>query len=246
MTDRPAIKTDIRNLTLTDVLREAFVRARDMDVPLADRLNAFADAVRYASPQFAATVDRLIRRLEQSGSGAMAPRVGEVLPPFLLPDDTGHLVALDDVLERGPAAISFHRGHWCPYCRINSSALAAAQCEVEPFGAQIVAVTPDTQRFSMALRSRSPSGRILVLSDIDNGYAMSLNLAIYVGRELQAFMIGAGWDIAPYQGNASWMLPIPATFVVNRAGVVTARFVDPDYRRRMAIEDIVEALNAAR
>jgi len=58
-------------------------------------------------------------------------------------------------------------------------------------------------------------------------------------------MTSAGWDIAPHQGGETWMPPIPATFVVGRDGLIKARFVDPDYRERMAIEDIVRALRAA-
>ena len=49
-------------------------------------------------------------------------------------------------------------------------------------------------------------------------------------------------DIAKFQGNESWILPIPATFVVGRHGKVVARFVDPDYRRRVAIDDLLAAL----
>jgi peroxiredoxin len=56
----------------------------------------------------------------------------------------------------------------------------------------------------------------------------------------------AGWDLPTYQGNAAWMLPIPATFVVGTDGKVKARFVDPDYRKRMAIEDMLEALRRER
>jgi peroxiredoxin len=51
-----------------------------------------------------------------------------------------------------------------------------------------------------------------------------------------------GHDIASFQGNDSWILPMPATFVVGRHGVVRASFVDPDYRKRMAVEDLVAAL----
>jgi peroxiredoxin len=52
-------------------------------------------------------------------------------------------------------------------------------------------------------------------------------------------------DIAKFQGNESWMLPIPATFVVGRNGRISARFVDPDYRKRMAIDDLAAALRSA-
>jgi peroxiredoxin len=80
---------------------------------------------------------------------------------------------------------------------------------------------------------------------MDNGYAMSLNLAISVGEEMKKLMSGAGWDLPNYQGNEAWMLPIPATFIVASDGRVTARFVDPDYRKRMAIEDMLDALRSA-
>lgn len=232
----------MQELSLSDVLEEAFKRARDFDLPLAERLQHFADSVQLASPSFADAVERLIHRLRQSGSGSTAPKVGEKMPNFILPDARGQLFSLDNLLEKGPVALSFHRGHWCPYCRINTNALAIAQCEVEPLGGQIVAITPDLSRFTTTMQEVGAKGYFPILTDVDNGYAMSLNLTIFVGREMMAFMKGNGWDIAPYQGNDAWMLPIPATFIVGRDGRIASRFIDPDYRRRMAIEDIVEAL----
>jgi peroxiredoxin len=74
---------------------------------------------------------------------------------------------------------------------------------------------------------------------------MSLNLAIWVGEEMKQMIAAAGWDIPTYQGNDTWMLPIPATFVIGTDGRVAARFVDPDYRRRMATEDMLDALKSA-
>ena len=75
---------------------------------------------------------------------------------------------------------------------------------------------------------------------------MSLNLAFWMGEEMKEFMRQRpDRDIAKFQGNDSWMLPIPATFIVGRSGTIGARFVDPDYRRRMAIDDLVAALCSA-
>jgi peroxiredoxin len=84
-----------------------------------------------------------------------------------------------------------------------------------------------------------------MLTDLDNGYALSLNLAIWLGEELARELASLGRSLPDYQGNAAWMLPIPATFVVGRDGVVKARFVDPDFRRRMAVEELIAALKAA-
>ena len=87
--------------------------------------------------------------------------------------------------------------------------------------------------------------RYPVLTDIDNGYALSLNLAVWVGDEMQQILESGGRKVPDYQGNRAWVLPIPATFVVAQDGVVTARFIDPDYRNRMTIEDLLAALKSA-
>src|SRR5262245_44024691 len=125
--------------TLAEQLEDAFERCRNMDASLSERLQALAERVRQLSPPFAETVERLISRLQRSDAGANAPMPGDPMPSFLLPDERGHLVALADLLDRGPVAVTFHRGHWCPYCRINTDALAKAQKEIIAEGGQVVA-----------------------------------------------------------------------------------------------------------
>ena len=230
---------------LAEALEEAFQHCRDMDASLSERLDSLAQAVRKLSPPFADAVDRLVTRLQKSGVGETAPQVGEPLPPFHLPDEAGRIVSLDALLSKGPVAVTFHRGHWCPYCRLNTNALAQAQKEVEREGSQIVAIMPDRQQFAEEFKNES-NARFPVLTDMDNGYALSLNLVFWVGMEMERMISAAGWDIPSYQGNTSWMLPIPATFVVDQDRRVKARFVDPDYRKRMAIDDLVMALRSAR
>ena len=78
---------------------EAFKRVRDMDASLDEQLRAFADAARQRRPDFAAAVDRLVERLRRYGAGDAAPHAGEPMPPFVLPDDTGHMVSLDQLLN---------------------------------------------------------------------------------------------------------------------------------------------------
>jgi peroxiredoxin len=222
---------------------QAFLRCRDMDGSLAERLAAFTQAARKLGPALQDAADRMVARLRASGAGKDAPKVGDPMPPFMLPDEAGRLVSLDGLLAQGPAAITFHRGHWCPFCRISMKALAEAQKKIDG-PAQIVAVMPDRQEFAAEFKSQAPS-TIPILTDMDNGYAMSLNLAIWVGEEMVREMKRVGADPSTSQGQDPWMLPIPATFVVGRDGHVRARFVDPDYRKRMAIDDLLAALKAA-
>ena len=103
---------------------------------------------------------------------------------------------------------------------------------------------PDRQKFAVWLRSEAKAP-FSVLTDIDNGYAMTLDLAFYVGDELKHMMVSSGWDPSVSQGTDNWMLPIPATFIIGTDGIIHARFIDPDYRVRMAIEDLLAALRSA-
>jgi peroxiredoxin len=223
-------------------LRLAFQRCRDMDGTLNEQLRAYADASREVFPAYGEAVDRLVARLNGNGGGETAPRPGDAMPPFMLPDESGRLVALTSLLESGPVAVMFFRGHWCPYCRLNVRAVVQAFGRIKGMGAQVVAIMPETQEYTRQLKSDS-AVPFPVLTDLDNGYALSLNLAIWLGAEIQDLL--SYQDIARFHGNDGWMLPIPAVFVVGRDGVVQARFVDPDFRKRMEIDDLLTALEDA-
>ncbi len=221
-------------------LEAAFQAARDMDVPLSVQLDYVANAVRSLSEEFASSVDNLVARLHSTEAGEDAPRVGEMMPPFALPDDKGRFVSLGEELEKGPVAIIFNRGHWCPYCRLNTHALGKAQHRLGDKG-EIVAITPERTKYSTIMKSEA-NAPFPVLTDLDNGYALSLNLAFWVGDEMKRLMTLGGFVPSEGQGNDAWFLPIPATFVVGHDGRVKARYIDPDYRKRMAIEDLIATL----
>jgi hypothetical protein len=94
------------------------------------------------------------------------------MPPFILPDENGRLIGLKDLLAKGPAVVTFHRGHWCPYCRINAHGLAQINNEATAAGGQIVAITPERQQFTTqhkrdAAGQRAHAGGQLQQSDRD-------------------------------------------------------------------------------
>ncbi len=223
-------------------LKLAFERCRDMEGTLGERLLAYAAAGRDIFPAYSEAVDRLVARVHENGGGENAPKPGEVMPPFMLPDESGRLVSLQSLISRGAAIVMFYRGHWCPYCRLNVSAVIQAQDRIKALGGQIVAIMPEKQKYAEQFKSES-GAPFPVLTDLDNGYALSLNLAIWLGTEIQQLL--SYLDLSDFHGNAGWVLPIPATFVVGRDGLVKARFVDPDFRRRMEIEDLIAAVRSA-
>ncbi|KAB2850047.1 MAG: AhpC/TSA family protein [Hyphomicrobiaceae bacterium] len=212
--------------------------------PLAIELAAYAAEVRERRPKAAAAIDRLVERMTAAGAGQSAPAIGEPLPPFCLPDETGHLLALEDLLGKGPLVVMLRRGHWCPYCRLATKAVVGIEPEARKLGAGFVAITPERRPFSNAFQSAT-GAEFPVLSDPDDGYALSLGLAMWLGEELIAVLREFDFDLVPFQGSSAWTLPIPATFVLDGRGIIVARHVDPDYRRRIEAADVLAAVRRA-
>jgi peroxiredoxin len=121
-------------------------------------------------------------------------------------------------------------------------AVIQSEARIRAMGARVVAIMPETQAFTEQFKADADAPFPL-LTDLDNGYALSINLAIWLGDEIRRLL--SYQDMAKFHGNEGWMLPIPAVFVVGRDGIVKARFVDPDFRKRMEIDDLLEALESA-
>jgi peroxiredoxin len=226
---------------LVAALENVFQEVRGKDWPLGKRLQAIADEVRAKGPDFAVAVDTFVARLEAAEAGESAPQVGEPMPGFTMPDQDGKLVSLDAILARGPAVLAFHRGHWCPYCRLNMVGLAEIEDRLGP--ARLYTISAEQQQYTRKLRAEA-GARFPFLTDVDGGYALSINLAIWVDELMASMIDGAGWDIPCYQGGPAWILPVPSVFFVDRQGIVRDRHIDPDYRRRMELEAIVEGARA--
>jgi peroxiredoxin len=222
----------------------ALEAAIKLDAPISSRLADYAAAQKQHAAPYSGAVDRLVERLEAVSAGAASPRIGDPMPEFLLPDERGQLTALSDLLRNGPLAVAFHRGHWCPFCRINAHALSQIDEQVRARKGQIVAITPERGKYTMLHRSQA-SARYLMLSDIENAYALSLNLAVWIDDEVRQHLLGFGRNLNVYLGSEGWILPIPATFIVGTDGRVVARFVDPDHRHRMDLDAILDAIDSA-
>ena len=222
-------------------IEAAFLEVRSSDLSLQDRLRVVADAARIHKPWYADAVDEFASRLRQVQAGADAPGIGEQMPDFVLPDHEGRLVSLAEILAGGPAVIAFHRGHWCPFCRLSMIALAEIEEQLRP--AQIVAISTETQRYTRMLREQT-GARFPVLTDMDAAYTMSLSLAVWVDSKLAGMIAEAGWDIPVYQGGTDWVLPIPSVFVVRKDGTIAGRHIDPDYRQRMNLDELLRCVQA--
>ena len=211
---------------------------------LATLLAAYAQALRVSGSPFALEYDRLIERLRAGELGEGAPQAGEAFPSFVLSDQAGRMICLEDLLAEGALVVSFNRGHWCPFCQIELAALDEAHAALASLGARLVSIMPDRQPYTRALAATFKHP-ITILTDMDNAYAMSLGLAMWVGPAVRALLIEDGTPMPDYHGNDHWIRPLPATFVVSQSGVILARYVSPDFRERMEIADILAGLAEA-
>ena len=214
------------------------------EAPLGERLAEFSAVVREREPPFADAYDDLAKRLASANAFSGAPDAGDFMPPFALPDSRLKIHRLDEMLRNGPVVMSFNRGHWCPYCMVELNALKQGLKRIAAAGAQVVSIMPDMQEYIAKVASGIDDA-FLILSDENNGYALSLDLVMWLGERIKALENAIEFRLETSQHNGAWFVPIPATFVVATNGEVIARFIDPDFRKRMEIDDIIAALRRA-
>lgn len=209
---------------------------------LADTLTMQVRQYENTAPNLAQAYETIVNRLHMAQSGNDAPGIGDQLSPFVLPDHEGNLCSLGALLSVGPLVVSLNRGHWCKFCQHELDSLQILNSEIRKLGGQVVAITPETQKCAWQLRENRGLD-YPILCDVDNAYALMLGLAIWCGEELIQIYDEYKINIGKYQGNASWLLPIPATYVVGIDGKIAGSFVNPDFRYRMAPEDILASLH---
>ena len=197
---------------------------------------------RQANPAFMQGVEDILtqEKLFKEGSNAIA--IGQQAPSFELPDPNGNLQLLSDLLVNGPVVVTFYRGSWCPYCNLQLRALQARLSEIHTLGAQLVAISPQFPDGSMTKNDIAEMD-FTVLSDQDANVASTYGVAWTVPEFLLKHMReDRKLDLEAINNGNGAVLPIPATFVISRDGVVTWRYVDVDYRTRAEPEDIIIAL----
>ncbi|MEU0969524.1 peroxiredoxin-like family protein [Streptomyces sp. NPDC005917] len=197
--------------------------------------------------QIPAEVREIMRRagqeLADSGQADRALAVGAQAPRFSLRSATGQAVALDDLLADGPVVLTFYRGAWCPYCNIALRALQQHHDAVTTRGARLVAVSPQIPDESLTLAEKHAL-TFDVLSDIGSDTAKQYGLTFDLPDDLAAVYDKLGVDLQRVNDGHPRTLPLPATYVIDREGVIRWAFIDTDYTTRAEPADILAALDA--
>ncbi len=203
-----------------------------------DTLNAFMGSL---PGEVQAIVGGSFEKLMASDAGAKAQGVGDMAPDFTLPGVKGGDVSLSALLESGPVVLSFYRGGWCPFCNLEFRALQTALPEIQALGATLIGVSPETPDTSLSTAEKHGL-EFNVLSDVGNQVARRYGLIMLLYEEMRPLYREWGMDVPAANGDESYELPLPATYVIGRTGVIHAAYVNKNYTQRMEPAAIIQAL----
>lgn len=181
-----------------------------------------------------------IEEVRQSGILEKAIHVGDKAIDFQLPESLGSNLRASDLWSTGPLVLVFYRGGWCSYCGRYLRELEKALDDMQTLDAQLVAISPELPEHALATQAKHKLAFPL-LSDKGNAIARQYGIAYRIPPQVIPFYDEL-FDLRRANGNDSYELPLTATYVIDRAGVVRYAFLDPDYTERAAPKLILEVL----
>ena len=184
--------------------------------------------------------ERAVAELFASGIEDRILPVGDLAPDFELSDATGRLVRSADLLALGPLVIKFFRGRWCSYCVTELEAWRDLYGTIREREALMVAIGPQTERQSdfMAGQHGLP---FPILSDPGNLIAEKFGLVYTVPDYHRTYYRSILVNIPFVNGDQSWRLPIPATYVIAKDRKILFAEAHADFRVRPEPEEALAA-----
>jgi len=185
--------------------------------------------------------ERAIAELFETGIEESILPVGELAPEFALKDSTSRLVRSQDLLALGPLVVKFFRGRWCPYCVTELEAWRDLYGQIREHEALMVAIGPQTAQQSdfMAGQHGLP---FPVLVDPFCSLAEEFGLVFTVPEYLRDYYLSIMVNVPFINGETSWRLPLPATYVISPAGRVVLAEAHADFRVRPEPTEALAAL----
>ena len=220
--EESTLETDIRPL------REIFAERKEL-------------IAKYVPPGTQAIHARAVAELIRRRLAANILPVGAKVPEFRLQDHDGKTVSSSDLLTKGPLVLCFIRGRWCPFCVGQMEAMNLVLPEIEEAGATLASISPQTVKQSFFMRDQHKL-RFPLLSDAGNKVAQQFGLTYRVPDEQRAVYQRAFVNLPFVNGDDSWELPIPATYMIDRDGTVLYASANEDYTERPEPVDIVRFL----
>lgn len=183
---------------------------------------------------------QMIEELQKSGI-ASGKQPGEKAVDFKLTNALGRDVILFEELAKGPVVLVFYRGGWCPFCNMQLKAYQQILPEIQAMGAQLIAISPQKPDHSLSLQEKEGL-EFQVLSDPNGLVTVKYNLLFDVPPGVREVMEGFGIDLAEYNNISKWVLPVPATFMIDESAIIRSSYVNPNFMQRQSPEEILREL----
>jgi peroxiredoxin len=197
---------------------------------------------KYVPPETQAIHAEAVAELKSRHLAANILPVGAKAPAFELPGHDGKMVSSADLLAKGRLVLCFIRGRWCPFCVGQMEAMNLIVPQIEQAGATFAAISPQTVKQSSFMHDQHKL-RFPLLSDAGNNVARQFGLTYRVPSLQEAVYRRAFVNLPFANGDESWELPIPATYVLDRAGTVLYASADEDYTERPEPSEVLLALS---
>lgn len=168
-------------------------------------------------------------------------KTGDTVPKVSLPNQKNEITDLAEHLNNSLVILNFYRGGWCPYCNLELNALQKMVPEFNKLGAKLVAISPEVPDHSLTTQEKNDLS-FDILYDKANKLAKQFGLVFTLPSSIQSIYDSFGIDVSGHNGDDSFELPIPATYIINQDGEIIYHFVDADYTKRAEPSDILTAL----
>jgi peroxiredoxin len=210
-------------------------------MPLKDQLAEYRDGwFKRVPADRQAIMERHIAQL-RDGLAKKALKTGDRAPAIVLGNVHGKTVNVGTQLKNGPVVVTFYRGGWCPYCNLELRAFQQILPDIKAAGASLVAISPEKPDDTLTTAQKN-SLSFEVLSDVGQKVGRAFGLVYQFSDELKSAYGGFGLDIPAKNGADQWALPISATYVIDRDGMIIYAYTDPDYRDRADPLDVLKVL----
>jgi peroxiredoxin len=196
---------------------------------------------KYVPAETQAIHAQTIAELKQKHLAANIQPIGAHAPAFQLQDHNGKTVSSSDLLANGRLVICFIRGRWCPFCVGQMEAMNLLVPDIERAGASLVAISPQTVQQSFFMHDQHRL-RFPLLSDVGNQVARQFGLTYRVPPLQEAVYRRSFVNLPFINGDDSWELPIPATYILDRDGTILYASANEDYMERPEPGEIVRAV----
>lgn len=203
---------------------------------LADKANAFKEK---ADPEKVKSYEAAIEKVAASGIIEKSKKEGDKAPNFTLPNATGQKVTLTDKTKNGYTIITWYRGGWCPYCNLTLAAWQDILPEIKAENIELIAITPELPDSTLSTKEKNAL-EFEVLSDVGNKVAKEYGIVFPLDESIREAYKNMGLE--KYNGDASYTLPLAATYIINSKNEILYAFLDADYKKRAEPKEVLQKI----